>query len=386
MTTRKKAIIFGVHSFVDYHVKVGIQFIAEGLASQGWTVDYISLFSSFFDLARASRRQRFKRIWLNRQDKYGIKIKPGLTEYAFRAFFPAHKLLLRHPLQIKTFPWLLPSWIRKQKYDICINDITANVVYFPIVQSKLNILRLNDLPEGFRYALSMQIITMLKNLIRTNTYDDIWSAHEPLTQYVLKLNKNNNAVTIHNGVDDSFLALRNPIETEPRSAVYIGSIEKWVDLELLDKTAAILTDWTFDVIGPMNRSWPIRSKNIRWVPPINRQMVPEILSRYKVGLVPFRDIEQRLKFVEKPLKFYEYIGAGLGVASTNVGSLKAGMGDWASYGNTPASFARAIKEAAISSDTRSPESCHELVKKHSWSRIMHTIDSRLKTLTNLPKN
>lgn len=377
---QKKAIVFGVHSFTDDSIKVGIQFIAEGLASLGWTVDYISLFSSPFDLIKCANHNRFARVWIKRQDKHGITIRPGLNEYAFRAFFPAHKSLLRKQWQLRTFPWLLPSWFKRKAYDLCINDITGNVIYLPYVQTKRRVLRLNDLPEGFRYALSAQVINSTKNHIQSVVYDEIWAAHKPLTRYALKINKNNHVLTIHNGVDDRFTTFDKDVERVPKSAVYLGSIEQWVDLELLDACAAILPDWQFDIIGPMHRSWPIQSKNIRWLPPVKRKWVPETLRRYTVGLIPFRDIEERLQYVEKPLKFYEYIGGGLGVASTSFGALKEGMGDWASYGNRPHTFATAIQNAATKAGKRSLSMRKNLINRHSWSCIMQTINNRVQKL------
>ena len=173
---RKNALVLGVHSFLDHHLKVGIQYIAEGLAKTGWSVDYMSIFSSPFDVYGRHRRQRLRRVWIDRQDKHGIAIKPGLKEYALRALFPAHKKSLRYGWQVGTYSALAPSWIREKQYEICIHDITSNIVYLPLTQADFNILRLNDLPEGFSYTLSKHIINRSKNYISSKKYDEIWSA------------------------------------------------------------------------------------------------------------------------------------------------------------------------------------------------------------------
>jgi hypothetical protein len=377
---KKRALILGVHSFIDSNPKVGIQYIAEGLADSGWQVDYASIFSSPFDFYGVQRRSRLKRVWRNRQDKYGITIKPGLTEYAFRAPFPAHRHILCFTWQLKMFAAFKPYRLLNQVYDICIHDITANILYLEMIKPQITILRLNDLPEGFSHSLSKHVINRLIHYISTNHYREIWSAHEPLTQYALKLNSVNRAFTIRNGVDDSYLNMPMTIQRKTKSAVYIGSIERWVDLELIQKTASILQDWQFDIIGPLRRSWPITAKNVKWLQPISKHNVLNVLAGYRVGLIPFREVSGRLAYVERPLKFLEYIGAGLGVACTDVGALKSGIGALATFGNSPDSFADAIRREAIRSDYRSRERCLEMIKPYAWSSITKTILYRLENL------
>jgi hypothetical protein len=384
--SRKTALVLGVHSFMDNHVKVGIQYIAEGLSSLGWSVDYVSIFSSPFDLYGPQRRRRLKRVWIHRQDRHGIGVKPGLREYAFRAPVPGNKKVLRYGWQMGTFSALVPSWFKNKVYEVCVHDLTGNIVYLPLVKSHLRVLRLNDLPEGFSHALSSHIINRSKTYIRSNRYDEIWPAHEPLTRYALGLNPAGRVVTIPNGVDENFLSVAMDKVRKSKSAVFAGSVEQWVDLELLDKTAHLMPDWQFDVIGPLNRSWPGRACNLQWLPPIAREKVPETLVRYQVGLIPFREISGRLEYVERPLKFYEYIGAGLGVASTDVGALRSGMGDLASYGNTPEGFAAAISREVDRGAKRSAANCRELIGKYSWRNVMGIIVSRLEVLQALRNN
>ena len=378
---QKKAIVLGVHSFLDSHVKVGIQFIAEGLAKSGWQVDYVSIFSSPLDIYGAQRRKRMRRVWFDRQDKKGRAIAPGLTEYAFRAPCPAHRHFLRYEWQEKVFDALAPTWLHNRFYDVCIHDVTANVLYLKSIHSDHTILRLNDLPEGFRHSLSNQIIRRIRQNIRTKKYSEIWSAHEPLTGYARQINPANRLFTIPNGVDDTFLeGWTRDFPRKPKSAVFIGNIENRIDLSLVDKTAALMGDWQFDIIGPLNRSWPVQSGNVRRLPPISRPMVKKVLSGYQVGLIPFCDISGGIAYVERPLKFFEYIGAGLGVASTDVGALKSGMGNLASFGNSPETFAGAIRKEAIRAGARSQRDCFELIKPYSWSTIMQKIVNHLDRL------
>ncbi len=377
---RKRILVMGVHSFLDGHLKVGIQYIAEGLADRGWQVDYVSRFSSPIDIYGRQRHVRLQRVWLNKQDRLGIQIKPGLTEYAFRAPFPAHRNMLRYPWQLTLFGRLAPSWIDKRDYFACIHDVTANVIYLDRIHARYTILRLNDLPEGFAHTLSGRVIDLITDNMASLRYDEIWSSHSPLADRVLKLNPGNRSLTIPNGVDDDCYASLTVRSGNPKSAVYIGSINRRVDLNLIAQTAAILSDWQFDIIGPLDRSWTIRSANVKRRSPIVRSQVMATLSQYQVGLIPFRDVSGRLEYVEKPLKFLEYICAGLGVACTDVGALKNGMGTWASYGNSPEGFAQAIEQEARRAATRSRTECRKLVEPFTWANIVDTIHDRLNHL------
>jgi hypothetical protein len=191
------------------------------------------------------------------------------------------------------------------------------------------------------------------------------------------MNPDHRVVTIRNGVDNNYLSAFPNADRKPKTAVYIGSIEPWFDLELLDKTSALMPDWQFDIIGPLNRQWSIKSANIRWLPPIARPDVRNVLARYQVGLIPFRDVSGRLAYVERPLKFFEYIGAGLGVACTDVGSLRSGIGRLASFGSSPKEFADAVRTEAIRASKRSNEKCHEIIEPHTWCNAMKKINFRL---------
>src|SRR5207253_2165135 len=88
---------------------------------------------------------------------------------------------------------------------------------------------------------------------------------------------------------------------------------------------------------------------------------------YQVGLVPFKE-EPLIAMMERPLKFYEYLAAGLGIAATDVGMLKKGMGNWAHYGRTPHAFADAIIRAARDSG-QELQARYAFLQNYSWSRI-----------------
>lgn len=371
-------MVLGVHSFLDPGSRVGIQFIAEGLAEYGWQVDYLSVPSSPFDLYR--RWGRLSRVWIDRQDEKGVEIKPGLIEHAFRTFHPAHKLFLRSRWLMEHYCRLVPGWLHKRHYDICIHDITVNVLFLHLIQADLFVLRLNDPPDGFAFNIHQLLIDRFKENISSRAYDEIWAVSEPLSKYALHMNSANRVVVMPNGIEDRFLSNTDNGEHRPKTAIFLGRISQWVDLSLLDQTALLLPDWTFHVYGTWDRQWTGHASNLHRFPPLDRKDVPGVLSGYQVGLIPFRDTAGRMAYVERPIKFYEYIATGLGVASTDIGALRSGMGDLTAYGNTPHGFANAIEQAAHDGTVRTHAFNQRFVQDHTWNAIFKKICMRISRL------
>jgi hypothetical protein len=107
-----------------------------------------------------------------------------------------------------------------------------------------------------------------------------------------------------------------------------------------------------------------------------------MLQGYAVGLIPFQDDQGRMQFVERPMKFYEYVASGLGVASTDWGALRQGMGDYACYGNGADGFAQAVRNAALQGERRSRSDVEAFAREHSWQSRAQQMFERLAALKN----
>lgn len=375
-----RAIVLGSKSFLDNDGKLGIQFIAEGLARNGWQVDYISNASSILDSFSASRRSRFRRIWLERQDKHGFEISSNLKEYAFMAPFPTRKEVLRTDWQIKMYPSMAPKHFFESEYDVCIHDSSNTFLFLPKIKAKYFIYRLNDLPSGFSFAIHSKLINTFERTIASGKYDEIWAVSEPLAEYAYSLNKSSEIEFMPNGVDIGADDEYAKGEHVPKTAVFVGNIFPWIDMKLVNDSALLLPDWSIDFYGPLHTDWNIRSKNIHYKGVLERARVAETLRKYSVGLIPFQDISGRMDTVERPLKFFEYISARLGVAATDVGSLRHGMGQWATYGKTPKEYSDAIIRASDSASMRENMEIKEFLEKNSWNYITKAVLARLDSL------
>ena len=380
----KKVIVIGTHSFIDGGCRVGSQYLAKALAACGYQVDYIATASSLLDVWGRKRHARLKRVWAQGQDTNGVELHPRLTEWAFKAPFPALKLFLRWRWQLAAYNWFVPKAFRQRQYDICIVEVTPNLLYMPWVQAKMRVLRLNDWPPGFAHDLHPLVIEQMEVGLIQASFDDTWAVSRPLAAYANKLNSQNKVLFLPNGVDDTFLKLGDApivsIDKEPNSAAYIGSLGAWFDIDLLKNTAVLLPHWHFDLYGAGSQALTHLPPNIKGHGSIARAEVPSLLSRYEVGLIPFADTDQRMAYVERPLKFYEYIAANLGVASTSHGALRSGMGDLATYGNTASEFAEAIVDARSQAKQRAPDFGTRFVGKHGWGTVTREAQSRLLAL------
>ncbi len=254
------------------------------------------------------------------------------------------------------------------------------MLYLPWVQARIKVLRLSDWPPGFAHDLHPLVISQMEAGLVNASYDETWAVSQPLTAYALKLNSKNRVLLLPNGVEDAF---EHVPPSQPRlrnSAVYIGGVGPWFDIDLLRLTALQLPHWRFDLYGAGSRELSDLPPNIKGHGSIGRKNVPELLAKYEVGLIPFVDTDHRMAFVERPLKFYEYISAGLGVASTDLGALRSGMGELAVYGNTAIGFAEAIVEAQQQGKQRPPGFGAEFVREHAWSNVIARVENRLREL------
>ncbi|MCS4509758.1 glycosyltransferase [Xylophilus ampelinus] len=378
-----RAIVLGTQSFIDGGTKVGSQHVAEALAAAGWSVDYLPTLSSPVDLIGRQRHARLTRAWAGTRAR-AVPVAPGLTEWTVRAPFPAHRLFLRWHWQLQAYGRFLPAELRTARFDACIADVAPNLLLVDHLSARATVCRLNDWPRGFAQDLHPVLVEALETRVGSAAFDEVWAVSEALAGYARGLSARAVVACVPNGVEIALSAPAEPQEATapraPRSAVYVGGLTAWLDIDLLCQCARLLPDWTFDIHAPGDPDvahWPA---NLRWRGRVARADLPAVLQRHAVGLIPFRDAEGRMQYVERPLKFYEYIAAGLGVASTDLGALRTGMGPLACYGNGAADFADAVVRARDQALSRPRALALSFVREHSWGARANIMRQRLEGL------
>lgn len=106
-------------------------------------------------------------------------------------------------------------------------------------------------------------------------------------------------------------------------AVYVGNVEDRVDLDLLEQVSASVP---VVVAGPADGATAERLTlgPLLWLGTVDADVVPRLLARAAVGLIPHR----RTPLTESmdPMKLLEYLGAGLPVVATPLPGLAAREG------------------------------------------------------------
>ena len=165
---------------------------------------------------------------------------------------------------------------------------------------------------------------------------------------------------------------------EPRKMVYIGSFDRRVDFEWLDALAA--NDVTIEIFGSVHTVAAAetqqkldalieRRRNVSFHGPYNNDDLPAILTRFAVGLLPYR-VDHPMTDHVNPDKLHHYLNAGLAVVASPIPAARR--------------LGRYIHVMATGGDWASLLSQLETSRlQESWPREYNTWDRRWAELVNL---
>lgn len=131
-----------------------------------------------------------------------------------------------------------------------------------------------------------------------------------------------------NGVDPDFIRKAAPmlpadilpiLADQKPVAGYVGALAEWFDYGLMRRVAEICPQVNFVLIGPaigdsLNQSGLLALENIHWLGPKPYAEIPDYLSAFDAGLIPF--ILNDITHAASPLKLFEYMAAGKPVVIT----------------------------------------------------------------------
>lgn len=354
-------------------VTVGDHHLARDLVRRGWDVAFISNPVSPLHLGRAAaNRDRFRcyaeggerhldgRLW-----SYvpGAAIaprsgwpgnRPGFLRHWWRATYPPIVRKVRE----EGFGRVELLYLREARQAFWIDRIEADRIVY----------RVADRDSGFA-GYSPALREQEESIARRA--DLVVYTAADLRQYVEDLGARC-TLALPNGVDyDHFQAPQaRPTEygDDPRPiAVYVGSIDVWLDRRLIEQTARALPEVRFVFIGPGELALN-ELANVEVLGPRPFDALPAYLQHATVGLIPF-DVESHRELVNsvQPLKLLEYLAAGLPVVSTEWAAV-AEMQTPATLCSSVDSFQRAIR-AAVDGSTRGQhaESFRAFAAQHAWS-------------------
>jgi len=110
---------------------------------------------------------------------------------------------------------------------------------------------------------------------------------------------------------------------------FVGAISAYkLDLDLLAKLAAATPNWSYVMIGPVGEGDPstelsglLKYSNVHWLGVKPYHDLPAYMKGLDVGLLPLRF--NRYTHSMFPMKFFEYLAAGLPVVASAIDALEA---------------------------------------------------------------
>jgi len=194
---------------------------------------------------------------------------------------------------------------------------------------------------------------------------------------------------IQNGVDHELFAAPamtwlDTLTTLPRQRkfLYVGAMREWFDVQALGAVAAAYPECAIHCFGealPVVRDRLASHPNIVFKGTLSQAVIAQEAPRYDVALIPFR--ESPLTLGVDPLKFYEYVSAGLPVVSSTIHALEAFSEDTVRLASTPQEFVAAVQDS-IDRDSLELRRYRVQSSRHfDWSFRIAEFDRILDTLT-----
>jgi glycosyltransferase involved in cell wall biosynthesis len=157
---------------------------------------------------------------------------------------------------------------------------------------------------------------------------------------------------------------------------YVGTIHRWVDLDLLGHVAGILSQYSFAMVGPLVIDVsPLKSsRNIYWLGQKPHEVIPQYIKYFDVCIIPY----VRDKYTESsfPNKLNEYLALGKPVVATALPEIVAFNQQYNGplfIASDAASSANSICQALGSvSETRSEE-YRKIARANSWGPIVENM-------------
>lgn len=257
-----------------------------------------------------------------------------------------------------------------------------------------------DCWDDFCSTSDMKSLKVLGNIKREVLTDQKSSFIIATSELLFKRNHVNNANTylIENGFSEKLFnkgpEIGNNIKrdlTDKKNFKkpvigYVGNIKSWIDFSLIEYLVTSRKEWTFLFVGPLwaeyghsYKKFLDNNKNVFVTGYVDYSDFPSYLRIFDVGIIPFYQNEF-MKAVN-PNKFYEYLGAGIPVVSTDVGDLKLKYGSFVRISRTNEEFLMNLDEL-VKMDDFDKRKLREKILNCSKN---HTLESNTKYFTDLLK-
>jgi glycosyltransferase involved in cell wall biosynthesis len=220
-----------------------------------------------------------------------------------------------------------------------------------------------------------------------------------LKEYVMQMAPDTQVEHLPNGVDTKIFVpstpsqkMRDDLELKDDVLIYVGSIESWLDFDIVFGALSILKKQGFgiqliivgrSIYSEKEYSLIHRSvkqgleKDIRFLGFQPYERLPDLINLSMGGLIPFRT-NSMLTEMAFPNKLLEYLACGKPVFAPPLKELKKVCGEYLFTYTSPKSLALQIKRA-ISSEY-DPVEIRKCVLGYDWSLIADKLEFLMKEL------
>ena len=164
---------------------------------------------------------------------------------------------------------------------------------------------------------------------------------------------------------EALRAIRGDGATRRPVIGFYGTIQDWVDLELISYAARARPDWQLVLLGQVlvDTAAVNGLANVHLLGRKPHAELPAYCKGFDVGLIPYR-IDERMTYVN-PIKLREYLSAGVPVVSTAVPEVVR-HGHLCQIAETPAAFVAAIETALQDGGAGARRGRSEAMRNETW--------------------
>lgn len=223
--------------------------------------------------------------------------------------------------------------------------------------------------------------------------DCVFAINKPLLEAKRRLNSEMH-YSPHGVSHALFAQALDPVTEVPRDLArlpgpvlgFYGTLEDWVDFDLIAEIARRRPDWSIVLIGQVltDTSAVDGIRNVHIIGRRRHNELPSYCKGFDVGLIPYR-ISDQLPF-RNPIKLREYLSAGLPVVATEVPEVRK-YERWCTVAKGAEEFVSAV-DAALAGDSQELRRARsQAMEGEKWearvaeiSRVIEDVETRRRAI------
>jgi len=209
--------------------------------------------------------------------------------------------------------------------------------------------------------------------------------------YETKRSFNPNTYLVPNGVnyqayDDALADPYLPKDLEkikPPRLGYSGLVGDKLNLSMLKDLAQENPEWSLVFLGPVNafqqaQTWQALKAmpNVHYLGSVDWSQVPHYVKGFDVGLMPY--VQDRHSETISPLKLYDYLAAGLPVASMDIPSARE-FSSCLRLASSPQDFSQAVQHALADATPEHRQAQRKVAAQHTWEARVEQLSDLIQT-------